>query len=190
MKQPEKQEHMLEYAHKKYGKDIKIRSAEGNILQFFTEDKSVTLTCHNNGTIDEAVRWRRGHKPTDKKDITTAGETGDKASPEADGHKNPKAAKRAKTEKSETEPEGIHQLTFDDILKQQEDDIRFGPEKPNPYKAGDSVELIYGSHTAYTVIGTDGNLCHVIISSNEWDSRTIAAADLRSSKKPARKIDA
>ena len=175
MKQPEKQEHMLEYARKKYGKGIEIRSAEGNILQFFTEDKSVTLTCHNNGTIDETVRWRRGHKPTDK---------------EGDGHKKPKAAKRAKTEKSDTEPEEMHQLTFDDILKQQEDDIRFGPEKPNPYKAGDSVELIYGSHTAYTVIGTDGNLCRVVVSSGEWDSRTIAAADLRPCRKPPRTLDA
>lgn len=61
MQQPEKQEHMLKYAHEKYGNDIEIKSAEKNVLKFFTEDMSVTLTCGNTGKITEKTRMRRGH---------------------------------------------------------------------------------------------------------------------------------
>lgn len=108
MVQEEKQRHMLEEAQKKYGNDIKVVSAEKNILHFMTESQSITYTCHNNGVIDETVRWRRGHKPSEATKASSIPDTNNKAD-EAD-------KKTIKSAKNRSRHDGMHQLTFDNIL--------------------------------------------------------------------------
>ena len=108
MVQEEKQRHMLEEAQKKYGNDIKVVSAEKNILHFMTESQSITYTCHNNGFIDETVRWRRGHKPSETSNASPDSDTNNKAD-EVD-------KKPIKSAKNRPHHDGMHQLTFDNIL--------------------------------------------------------------------------
>lgn len=108
MVQEEKQRHMLEEAQKKYGNDIKVVSAEKNILHFMTESQSITYTCHNNGFIDETVRWRRGHKPSETTNASPVSDTNNKAD-EVD-------KKPIKLAKNRPHHDGMHQLTFDNIL--------------------------------------------------------------------------
>lgn len=103
MKQEEKQQHMLKTAKDTYG-NITVISAEKNILHFTTEDKSITYTCHNNGKIDESVRWRRGHKPASKNSKGTKS-----------AHKEEKAKAKKAANKSDRH-DSMHQLTFEDIL--------------------------------------------------------------------------
>lgn len=108
MVQEEKQRHMLEAAQEKYGNDIKVVSAEKNILHFMTESQSITYTCHNNGVIDETVRWRRGHKPSEATKASSIPDTNNKAD-EVD-------KKTIKSAKNRSRHDGMHQLMFDDIL--------------------------------------------------------------------------
>lgn len=103
MNQEEKQQHMLKTAKDTYG-NIAVVSAEKNTLHFTTEDKSITYTCHNNGKIDESVRWRRGHKPVSE----NSKESGS-------AHREEKTKAKKTVNKSERH-DGMHQLTFEDIL--------------------------------------------------------------------------
>lgn len=323
MNQQEKQEHMLETAHKEYGNGIRVISAEKNVLHFATDDKSITYTCHNNGRIDVSSRWRRGHKPGNTDNAGKNGSEPSRTKTETVTDKIsgtvPVGRNHIKNaDPAENKNEGIHQLTFDDILstdkemkentthksqaepekskrhrrtraeiqaaqgktgpndmedrpvpasedfmnppvKAEDSDIPetngtdtavrkkrhrrtkaemaaarqvelagntnteaellpehdqtvngvknkktedpspltdtedekivFDPGKPNPFSPGESVELIYGNHTAYTVLECLGNTCRVAVSSGEWTEYTVAASDLRKSTKKARAIE-
>ena len=117
MVQEEKQQHMLEEAQKNYGNDIKIVSAEKNILHFMTDIQSITYTCHNNGKIDKTVRWRRGHKPSApivNEDKITKRKP-DNESDSLSIHKN-----ESETDKKTGKHDGMHQLTFEDILNESD----------------------------------------------------------------------
>ena len=108
---------MLEEAQKNYGNDIKIVSAEKNILHFMTDIQSITYTCHNNGKIDKTVRWRRGHKPSApivNEDKITKRKP-DNESDSLSIHKN-----ESETDKKTGKHDGMHQLTFEDILNESD----------------------------------------------------------------------
>lgn len=74
-------------------------------------------------------------------------------------------------------------------VPEPEEEIIHISETPNPYSPGDSVELLYGSHQAFTVEECIGNTCRVVASTGEWTEFTIAVSDLKHSEKQARKIE-
>ena len=209
MVQEEKQQHMLEEAQKNYGNDIKIVSAEKNILHFMTDIQSITYTCHNNGKIDETVRWRRGHKPSapivneDKIAIRKP----DNESEQAETVKK----KRHKRTKDKIEINADTENTKNQIIKGvnsnknrentplnnkktatdgSDEKVTFIHETPCPFKRGDSVESRY-SGKAYTVLSTLGNTARVIASDpkTEYMEFTICAADLKPSAHKARILE-
>lgn len=219
MQQPEKQKALLLYIKKNYGKEgFEIKETVKDTVKFFTPDQSITLKCKNNGEIIiVSSRMRRGKKNAlsselrvnqdtakreDTKAQTGAGRKKEKITPEPEHHREtsaeagkpeeekPKRHRRTKAEieaDRKTEQASAPIIANDD--NQEDKEIVAKDATPAPFIPGESVELKYGDHPAYTVISVDGNVCHVVTSAGEWSDYNIAAADLRASKKPPRVLE-
>lgn len=217
MQQPEKQKTLLAYIRKNY-KDIgfEIKEAVKDTVKFFTPDQSITLKCKNNGEIIMvSSRIRRGKKNAPSSELRvnqdtakrpekdTIAQTGDgrkkkkitperhrKTTAEAGDEEKPKRHRRTKAEieaDRKKEQASVPIIANDD--NQEDEEIVAKDATPAPFALGDSVELKYGDHPAYTVISVDGNVCRVVTSAGEKSEYNIAAADLRESKKPPRVLE-
>lgn len=217
MQQPEKQKTLLSYIRKNY-KDtgFEIKEAVKDTVKFFTPDQSITLKCKNNGEIiTVSSRMRRGKKNSpsaelrvnqdtakrpekDTKVQTEAGRKKKKATPERhrkttdDVAKPEEKPKRHRRTKAEIEADRKKQAPVPIIAaddNQENDEIVAKDATPAPFVPGESVELKYGDHPAYTVVSVDRNICRVVTSAGERLGYNIAAADLRESKKPPRVLE-
>ena len=218
MQQPEKQKTLLSYIKKNYGKEgFEIKEAVKDTVKFFTPDQSITLKCKNNGEIiTVSSRMRRGKKNAlsvelrvnqdtvkrpekGTKTQTGAGRKRKKVTPErhretsAEAGKpeeeKPKRHRRTKAEIEADRKERASVPIIADYDNQDDDEIVAKDATPAPFIPGESVELKYGDHPAYTVISVDGNVCRVVTSAGERSEYNIAAADLRESKKPPRVLE-
>ena len=195
MRQEEKQVVMKAKAEKEYGlKNIDIKLAEKNVFKFFTADKSITYTCHNNGVIDVSERMRRGHgaKSSDSKSDTVS-ETktepkkiAGKASKGTSNADKKPAAKVLTTErrrkvvgdKAEIQ-KPAPQKTTEDETKPEEDTIEKSQKTKYHFKTGECVKDICGNRK-FTVISVSpypGAIARVRDNDTKTDC-TVAVADL------------
>ena len=217
MQQPEKQKTLLTYIRKNY-KDtgFEIKEAVKDMVKFFTPDQSITLKCKNNGEIiTVSSRMRRGKKNAPSvelrvnQDTAKRPEKDTKAQTGTDKKKTTPEHHRkttAETAKPEEEESKRHRRTKAEIEADRRKEqasvpiIANGDNRENeeivakdatlaPFVPGESVELKYGDHTAYTVVSVDRNICRVVTSAGERSEYNIAAADLRESKKPPRVLE-
>lgn len=198
---------------------FEIKETVKDTVKFFTPDQSVTLKCKNNGEIIMvSSRMRRGKKNApsselrvnqdtakrsekDAKTQTEAGRKKKKATPEPEHHREttaeageegekPKRHRRTKAEiEADRRKEQGSAPIIADYDNLEDEEIVAKDATPAPFIPGESVELKYGDHPAYTVISVDDNVCHVVTSAGEWSDYNIAAADLRASKKPPRVLE-
>lgn len=221
MQQPEKQKTLLTYIEKNY-KDtgFEIKEAVKDTVKFFTPNQSITLKCKNNGEIiTVSFRMRRGKKNSPSSELrvnqdtakrpekNTKAQTGTdkkKATPEhhietvaeADNseEEKPKRHRRTKAEiETDKRKEQASAPIIADYDNQEDEEIVAKDATPAPFIPGESVELKYGDHPAYTVVSVDRNICRVVTSAGEWleynIAANIAAADLKKSKKPPRILE-
>lgn len=219
MQQPEKQKALLAYIEKKYkDTGFEIKETVKDTVKFFTPDQSITLKCKNNGEIIMvSSRMRRGKKNAPSSELRvnqgtakrpekdTKTQTGtsrkkEKVTPEHHrkttdeaGKLEEEKPKRHRRTKAEIEADrrkeqgSVPIIANDD--NQKDEEIVANDATPAPFVPGESVELKYGDHPAYTVVSIDRNICRVVTSAGERLGHNIAAADLRKSKKPPRVLE-
>ncbi|MGN0241180.1 MAG: hypothetical protein ACI4CS_05790 [Candidatus Weimeria sp.] len=205
MQQPEKQKTLEAYVKKHFSKTgYEIKEAVKDTIKIFTSDKSIVFKCKNNGEVIEiSSRLRRGRnrdtgvqgiKNTPKKVSADK----DPVKPQKSSAKKPvavkpirkrapKPAESVKTAETVSKEPRDKNISPED--KDDDEDFLFKGPSPNPYLIGDSVELLYGNHPAFTVEEVISNTCRVITSQGEPMEYIIAASDLRKSRKKARKLD-
>ena len=195
MVQQEKQAAMRGKAVREYGADIEVKTAEKNIFKFFTADKSITYTCHNNGVIDVSERMRRGHgaKSSDSKSDTVS-ETktepkkiaGKASKGTSNADKKPAAEaltpehrrEKAVGEKTEIQ-RTVSQKTLEEEVKPEEDTIEKSQKPKYHFKTGECVKDICGNRK-FTVISVSpypGAIARVRDNDTKMDC-TVAVADL------------
>lgn len=208
----------IEKKYKDTGFEIK-ETVKDTVKFFTPDQSITLKCKNNGEIIMVSSRMRRGKKNApsselrvnqgtakrpekDTKTQTEAGRKKEKATPEPKYHREtsaeagkleeekPKRHRRTKAEieaDRKTEQASAPIIANDD--NQENEEIVAKESTPVPFIPGDSVELKYGDHPAYTVISVDGNVCHVVTSAGEWSDYNIAAADLRASKKPPRALE-
>ena len=135
----------------------------------------------------------------DTKTQTGTGRKKKKVTPEPEHHREttaevgeeekPKRHRRTKAEIEADRKEWASVPIIANDDNQEDEEIIVKDATPAPFIPGESVELKYGDHPAYTVISVNGNVCHVVTSAGEWSDYNIAAADLRASKKSPRVLE-
>lgn len=158
MIQKEKQELMLKTAQKKYGKDIRVLSAEKNVLHFMTEELSVTYTCHNNGKIDEKTRKRPKRKAAD--------------SPKPTASPKPTTSAARTSELSHSDNE---ELTTAGRTSPQTSPRK--KTKKETFQVGDRVRSLY-SDTTYTIMSVDNDTLVHVAEEGDLYGRIMTTADL------------
>lgn len=127
-----------------------------------------------------------------KEKVTTKLEHHRETSAEA-GKPEEEKPKRHRRTKAEIEADRRKEQVSVPIIanddNQKDEEIVANDATPAPFVPGESVELKYGDHPAYTVVSIDRNICRVVTSAGERLGYNIAAADLRKSKKPPRVLE-
>jgi hypothetical protein len=192
MIQKEKQELMLKTAQKKYDKDIRVLSAEKNVLHFLTEELSVTYTCHNNGKIDERMRKRPKRKvaeppkPTaSPKPTMPAGRTSELSLYESEelttaGRTSEPLHSKGSELKTEGRTSELSQSDNEELTTAGRTSPRTSPKKKpkkETFQVGDRVRSLY-SDTTYTIMSVDNDTLVHVAEEGDLYGRIMTIADL------------